>query len=194
MTDIMNALTNWLKTHPVVSFILTLGPVFGIALGISNTFYQSTIDEYRSQIDVLKSTGTLVSTVQNTKFTSSGDLLVDSNCGNEYQKSHPAIKDLHLIKDRPELIWDGEVKVLLTKILDGSGSVNIILFIGELKQEFVLHSDSRETFSVEGHNYFLDLLSIYNSGNDTDDASYIAITPKNTKAIAYRIAPSIELT
>lgn len=188
MIDIIKELTNWLKTHPIVSFAIAMLPVFGFAFALSNTFFQSTIDEYRSQIDVLKYNETLVSTFQSTKIPSSVQLIMDSACNTESQKlSRPAINDLYIFKGDPKLIWDGEVKILITKLLDSPVGANVTLFIGESKQDFLLYSDNRETFSFNGHDYFLDLLRNYTS------SSVIAITPKSATTNAYKTSPSIGL-
>jgi hypothetical protein len=188
MTDVINALTNWLKTHPLVSFIFALAPVFGIALGISNTFYQSTIDEYRSQIDTLNLNRSLVSFVPNNEVSSSDNQNVNSFRNLESQKStRPAIENLYLYEGTSKLIWDGKVKVVFTKMITTPRAVNITLFLRGFKQDFILYPDNREIFSFEDRDYFIDLLST----ETTISRAEIAIVPESITIVKCKVAPCI---
>jgi len=94
----------------------------------------------------------------------------------QQQAGEPADEDvayplkLHLRKGEPQLLWSGFVRVTLGASYKGLENATLYLYFGSQEHRIDLWTDRRETITVRGQTYWIDLLR-----ND-DESATIAIS------------------
>ena len=88
----------------------------------------------------------------------------DANEPAEKEVAYPL--KLQLRKGEPQLLWSGFVRVTLGASYEGLENATLYLYFGSQEHRIDLWTDRRQTITVRGQTYWMDLL-----GNDNESAT-----------------------
>ena len=115
---------------------------------------------------------TLVAIDQSSNLSAPAQSTTDSKPNPRPRESpRPAVEPFKLYINEPNLFWDGQAKLILKNTYTNLESARMKLFLGELEQYLTIYVDSRKTFSFEGHDYIVDVLTV------GDKSAKVAISP-----------------